>query len=48
VIAETYAKDPHYYTSTFCCECKGHYRVGQDGDFNWFEKGKDTGIKVGT
>ncbi len=46
-IAETYAKDPKYYGATFCCHCGGHYRVGPDGDFNWYEHGKDTGEKVG-
>ena len=26
-IAETYARDPRFYGSTFCCNCGGHFRV---------------------
>lgn len=26
-IAETYARDPKFYGSTFCCACGGHFRV---------------------
>ena len=43
-IAETYARDPSYYGSTFCCACGGHFRVGVDGDFLW----KGGTEKVGT
>lgn len=34
-IAETYARDPKFYGSTFCCACKTHFPVGEfvwDGD----------------
>jgi hypothetical protein len=31
-IAETYARQPTFYGSTFCCECAAHYPVGQ---FSW-------------
>jgi len=31
-IAETYARDPGYYESTFCAVCRDHYPVG---DFVW-------------
>jgi hypothetical protein len=34
-IAETYARDPHFYGSTFCVGCKAHLRVGADGEFVW-------------
>lgn len=30
--AETYAKDPTYYGSTFCCGCQNYYPVHQ---FTW-------------
>lgn len=41
--AETYARDPSYYGSTFCCGCGGYYPVGESGEFVW-----DDGTKVGT
>lgn len=28
-LAETYAKNPNYYGSTFCCGCSQHYPVDQ-------------------
>ena len=28
-IAETYARDPKFYGSTFCVFCKNHYPVGE-------------------
>jgi hypothetical protein len=31
-IAATYARDPSFYGSTFCCRCKTHFSVGQ---FKW-------------
>ena len=43
-IAETYAKRPDYYGSTFCCGCKDYFKVGKDGEFVWL----DDGTKVGT
>lgn len=42
-IAETYARMPTYYGSTFCCACGGHFPVGEAGDFFWSD-----GSKVGT
>ena len=44
VIAETYARSPRYYGSTFCCHCRTYFPVGADGEFVW----KDTNEKVGT
>ena len=43
-LAETYARDPFFYSGTFCCGCRKHYPVGDDGDFVW----DGTEIKVGT
>ncbi len=34
-IAETYARTPGFYGSTFCVTCRGHYPVGKDGEFVW-------------
>lgn len=34
-IAETYARDPKFYGSTFCCGCGAHFPVGADGEFVW-------------
>lgn len=42
-IAETYARDPSFYSGTFCVGCGKHFPVGEDGDFVW-----DDGSKVGS
>lgn len=34
-LAETYARDPHFYGSTYCVECHRHFRVGEEGEFVW-------------
>jgi hypothetical protein len=43
-LAETYARDPYFYTGTFCVDCGNHFPVGEDGEFYW----DDTNQKVGT
>jgi hypothetical protein len=43
--AETYAAQPEYYGSTFCCGCGGYFPVGANGEFIW---DKTNGQKVGT
>lgn len=42
-IAETYARQPNFYSGTFCVACGAHFPVGPDGAFVW-----ETGEKVGT
>lgn len=42
-IAETYARDPYFYSGTFCCACRNHFPVGEDGEFTW----SDSNEKVG-
>lgn len=42
-IAETYARDPSFYGSTFCCSCGDHFPVGVDGEFVW-----EDGSRVGS
>lgn len=42
-IAETYAKEPNFYSGTFCVGCKTHRPVGEDGEFIWLD-----GTRVGT
>jgi len=42
--AETYARMPGFYGSTFCCACRGYFRVGEEGEFTWL----DDKTKVGT
>lgn len=42
-IAETYARDPKFYGSTYCTTCRMHRPVGWDGEFEWLD-----GTKVGT
>jgi hypothetical protein len=34
-LAETYARDPHFYSGTFCATCGSHFPVGDDGEFVW-------------
>jgi hypothetical protein len=43
-LAETYARDPHFYSGTYCVSCKTHFPVGADGEFVW----DGTTEKVGT
>lgn len=43
-LAETYARDPEFYSGTFCSNCGAHFPVGATGEFVWF----GTDIKVGT
>jgi hypothetical protein len=43
-LAETYARDPGFYSGTFCVGCGAHFPVGADGEFVWV----DGGEKVGT
>lgn len=47
-LAETYARDPGFYGSTYCQRCKGHFRVGEAGEFTWYEMDGSEGPKVGT
>lgn len=28
-LAETYARDPQFYSGTFCCACKAHFPLDQ-------------------
>lgn len=34
-LSETYARDPHFYGSTFCVRCGSHFPVGEHGEFTW-------------
>jgi hypothetical protein len=34
-LAETYARDPSFYSGTFCCGCRAHCPVGANGEFVW-------------
>ena len=43
-LAETYARDPYFYSGTFCCACRAHFPVGEDGEFTWLGSTE----KVGT
>lgn len=43
-IAETYARDPFFYSGTFCCTCHAHFPIGPKGEFVW----RGTNEKVGT
>ncbi len=43
-LAETYARQPDFYSGTFCCNCGAHFPVGADGEFVW----TGTNERVGT
>ena len=46
-LAETYARDPFFYSGTFCCGCGAHFPVGDKdfgGEFTW----DGTDERVGT
>ena len=43
-LAETYARDPKFYTGTYCSDCETHFPVGKAGEFVW----EGTNVKVGT
>ncbi len=43
-LAETYAREPKFYSGTFCAGCRAHFPVGADGEFVW----AGTREKVGT
>lgn len=48
-LCETYARQPGFYGSTYCCRCRMHRPVGAEGEFTWVDAaGNDTGILVGT
>lgn len=48
-IAETYARDPRFYGSTFCVRCGTHLQVGAAGEFVWLDAaGEATTERVGT
>lgn len=34
-LAETYARQPDFYSGTFCCGCSAHFPVGAEGEFVW-------------
>jgi hypothetical protein len=43
-LAETYARDPKFYSGTFCCGCAAHFPVGVDGEFVWTGTNEKVGI----
>jgi hypothetical protein len=43
-LAETYARQPEFYSGTFCAHCRDHFPVGADGEFVW----DGTDQRVGT
>lgn len=44
-IAETYARSPGFYGSTYCCGCQKHLPVAE---FRWVSAGKVTDQEVGS
>ena len=37
-IAETYSRSPKFYNATYCSNCKGHFPVGENGEFVWDDR----------
>ena len=42
-IAEIYARDPGFYSGTFCVRCGKHFPVGKSGEFVWLDDGTRVG-----
>lgn len=42
-LAETYARQPSFYTGTYCAGCQSHFPVGQNGEFKWMDDGERVG-----
>jgi hypothetical protein len=42
-LSETYARDPHFYGSTYCVRCQMHRPVGPSGEFIWDCAGERVG-----
>lgn len=47
-LAETYARQPDFYGSTYCTGCEMHRPVGPDGEFVWVNEDGTDGERVGT
>jgi hypothetical protein len=43
-LSETYARNPYFYSGTYCAGCRTHFPVGPKGEFVW----TGTTEKVGT
>ncbi len=43
-LAETYARDPGFYSGTFCVSCGAHFPVGAAGEFTWGGTGEKVGM----
>lgn len=49
LLAETYAREPGFYGSTYCVGCRMHRPVGAHGEFTWMTQGgEDSSELVGT
>lgn len=46
-LAETYARQPEFYSGTFCCGCRNHFPVGEDGEFVWHGTTQKVGTRSG-
>ena len=46
-IAETFARDPGFYGTTFCVECRGQFPIGKNGEFYWVDGDEITRHQVG-
>ena len=47
-IAETFARDPKFYGTTFCIQCRGQFATGRNGQFFWMDGDEVTNERVGT
>jgi hypothetical protein len=44
VLAETYARNPYFYSGTYCFHCRNHFPVGPKGEFVWAGTDEKVGI----
>jgi hypothetical protein len=47
-LAETYARDPSFYSGTYCCGCRKHFNLVADDDVSKFNFKWDDGSGVGS
>lgn len=47
-LAETYARDPNFYSGTFCCGCGTHFNLVADDDVDDYQFTWNDGSGVGS
>lgn len=42
-MAATLARDPSFYKALFCARCRGHFKIGAEGEFLWHNSDQRVG-----